>query len=134
MIYLYHTKKLKGGLYVSGSVLKSEFGTPLQPFEFSRPFPDEICDDQGKLQYQIRDNSDYDPKTDHIDDRYIIEHNPIQLTVEELEAERQTAVKRQLIDELPDIILQSKDNPEALVQALCDRAKQIEVEKAKVVR
>jgi len=49
-------------------------------------------------------------------------------SAEELEAEKQSAVKRQLIAELPDIILQSKDNPEALVQALCDRAKQIEVE------
>ena len=48
--------------------------------------------------------------------------------VEELEAEKQAEVKRQLVDELPDIILQNKDNPEALVQALCDRAKQIETE------
>ena len=47
--------------------------------------------------------------------------------VEELEAEKQAVVKRQLIDELPDIILQNKDNPEALAQALCDRAKEIEV-------
>jgi len=49
-------------------------------------------------------------------------------STEELEGERQAAVKRQLIAELPDIILQSKDNPEALAQALCDRVKQIEVE------
>ena len=45
----------------------------------------------------------------------------------ELEAERQAAVKRQLVADLPDIILQNKDNPEALAQALCDRAKEIEV-------
>ena len=49
-------------------------------------------------------------------------------SVEELEIEKQAAVKRQLVAELPDIILQNKDNPEALVQALCDRAKQIDKE------
>ena len=49
-------------------------------------------------------------------------------SIEELEIERQMTVKRQLVAELPDIILQNKDNPEALVQALCDRAKQIETE------
>ena len=49
-------------------------------------------------------------------------------SAEQAEAERRVAIKRQLVDELPDIILQSKDNPEALAQALCNRAKQIEVE------
>ena len=49
-------------------------------------------------------------------------------SIEELEIERQMTVKRQLVAELPDIILQNKDNPEALVQVLCDRAKEIEVE------
>jgi len=41
---------------------------------------------------------------------------------------KQAAIKRKLAAELPDIILQNKDNPEALTQALCERAKQIEVE------
>jgi len=49
-------------------------------------------------------------------------------STEELEVERKIAVKRQLIAELPDIILQNKDDPAALAQALCDRAKQIETE------
>lgn len=48
-------------------------------------------------------------------------------STEELEAEKQADVKRQLVEELPDIILQNKDDPAALAQALCDRAKQIEV-------
>ena len=49
-------------------------------------------------------------------------------TPEVIETERQAKIKQQLRNELPDIILQNKDNPGALVQALCDWAKQIEVE------
>lgn len=49
-------------------------------------------------------------------------------STEVLEAERAAKIKQQLKDELPDLILQNKDSPEQLVAALCDRAKQIEVE------
>lgn len=49
-------------------------------------------------------------------------------SAEQLEAERKMAIRMQLIDELPDIILQNKDDPEILIQALCARAKQIETE------
>ena len=71
---------------------------------------------------EVGEYLEYDPENDCI----IIKKR--EKSTEELEAERKAAVKRQLITELPDIILQNKDNPEALVQALCSRAKQIEVE------
>jgi len=63
-----------------------------------------------------------DPKTN----QYLIEE--LEITPEKREAKRKIAIKRQLIAELPDIILQNKDNPEVLAQKLCSRAKQIEVE------
>lgn len=49
-------------------------------------------------------------------------------SAEELESEKQSAIKSQLVAELPDIILQNKDTPGMLAQALCDRAKKIEAE------
>ena len=49
-------------------------------------------------------------------------------TAEQLEAEKQAAIRQKLTTELSDIILQNKDNPEILAQALCNRAKEIEVE------
>jgi len=43
-------------------------------------------------------------------------------------AGRSEKIRLQLRDELPDLILQNKDNPETLTQTLCSRAKQIEAE------
>ena len=65
------------------------------------------------------------PEYDEQNDWIVIKKR--EKSAEELEAERQAAVKRQLVADLPDIILQNKDNPEALAQALCDRVKGIEV-------
>ena len=59
----------------------------------------------------------YDSKTDSA---IIVPHGK---TPEE---QRRIMLRRQIMADLPDIILQNKDNPDALVQALCDRAKQIE--------
>jgi len=64
---------------------------------------------------------EYDEKTDSL----LIKKR--EKSVEEIEMEKQLEIKRQLVAELPDIILQNKDNPEVLAQALCDRAKEIEV-------
>lgn len=128
MIFQYSTRKLNGLDYICGSRLISENGLPIGPLEFTKALSGGLFDSKGKLQWTIRENSDYDPKTDHIDNRYIIECDPIQPTVEELKAKKQAAVRNQLVTDLPDILLQNKDNPEALVQALCDRVKEIEVE------
>ena len=128
MIFQYLTRKINGLDYIRGSRLISEKGTPSNLLEFSKAFSGELCDANNKLQWTIRENPKYDPEVDHIDDRYIIEHDPIQPTVEELEADKQAVIKRQLVTELPDIILQNKNTPGLLIQALCDRAKQIEVE------
>jgi len=128
MIFQYETKEINGNIYITGSRLLAERGQPGKSYEFGSAFNRKITDQNGQFQWTIRENPDYDPKTDHIDDRYIIEHNPILPTPEELEAERQAAIKRLLVAELPDIIFQNKDNPAVLAQALCDRAKQIEVE------
>ena len=62
---------------------------------------------------------------DEQNDRVVIKKR--EKSIEQLEAERQAAIKQQLVADLPDIILQNKDNPEALAQALCVRAKEIEV-------
>jgi len=128
MIFQYLTREINGLDYICGSRLISEKGIPSNPLEFSKAFSKELCDPDNKLQWTIRENPKYDSETDHIDDRYIIENIPLLPTSEELEAEKQAAIKRQLVAELPDIILQNKDNPEALAQKLCNRAKQIEVE------
>ena len=125
MIFQYQVNK-QG--YILGYYLVSEKGFPAQKYEVTRPKRLELRDENGKPQWTIRDNPEYDSKTDHIDDRYIIEHDPIQPTIEELEAKKQVAIKARLRIDLPDIILQNKDNPEVLAQALCDRAKEIEVE------
>jgi len=51
------------------------------------------------------------------------DHEPLS----ELELLR-NKIKQQLRNELVDIILQNKDNPAALAEALCARAKEIETE------
>ena len=124
----YDIKTINGKNYIVQSQLISTKEGPKEFYEFTKPFAKNLVNEYGKLQWTIRENPDYDSETDHMDDRYIIEQKPIQPTTEELEKERKAAVKRQLVAELPDIILQNKDNPEALVQELCDRAKQIDVE------
>ena len=75
---------------------------------------------------------DHEPS---IDEHLIYDAEQDQIKIEALVlspeaaiAEQQRLIKKQLVDELPEIILQNKDNPEALVQTLCDRAKQIETE------
>jgi len=127
MIYQYKIKTIDGIRYICGSSLIAEKEGPTEPYQFSKPFNRRLHQ-EGRLLWAIRENPDYDPEIDHIDDRYIIEYDPVQPTAEELEAEKQAVTKQKLIAELPDIILQNKDNPEALAQALCERAKQIEVE------
>jgi len=127
MIFKYDVCKIGEKTYISGSRLISERGSPEGEYEFSKPIRDLLSDTDKALQWTIRDNSDYDPEVDRIEDRYIIERDPIQPTTEELEAKKQAAIKQQLTAELPDIILQNKDKPGVLAQALCDRAKEIEV-------
>jgi len=128
MIYQYDVQPIGGKQYISAVRLISEKGEIYTENQLTKAPRGDLRGPTGKLQWTIRENPDYDPKTDHIDDRYIIERDPILPTNEELEVEKQAVIKRQLVAELPDLILQNKDTPEALAQALCERAKQIEVE------
>ena len=61
---------------------------------------------------------------DEVEDQIIIKKR--EKTAEQIKAEQQQEVKKRLKEELPDLILQNKDNPAGLAKALCDRAKQIE--------
>jgi len=128
MIFRYNVQLIYTKYYITGSQLVSEKGTPSAAYEFTKAFDQPLLSKNERLQWTVRENPDYDPKTDHIDNRYIIERDPILPTNEELEVEKQAVIKQKFIAELPDLILQNKDTPEALAQALCERAKQIEVE------
>lgn len=128
MRFRYITKSIQGKTYISGVILIAEYGMPREPYEMSQSFIEDLLSKDGKLQWTIRENPDYDPVADHIDSRYIIEHQPLALTSEEKETKRWAAVRRQFAAELPNIILQNKDNPAELAEALCARAKQIERE------
>lgn len=128
MIFKYDTKLIGGKVYITGSRLLSEQGRPQEEFEFSKPFSMPLRDRNGKCQWTIHENLGFNPQTDHIDTRYIIKHNPIQSTTEESKTARQRKIKAQLQKEFSDLILQNKDNPENLLKALCDRAKQLEKE------
>ena len=133
MIFKYIITTINSLNYISGSRLISEKGTPSGNYEFTKPFGSmgdlrvrNLTDENGKLQWTIRDNPDYDPETDHIDDRYLIEHKPILLTADEKETKRAAEAKAKLAAELVDLIYANKDNPDALAQALCERAKEID--------
>jgi len=77
--------------------------------------------------YEIEREPGEDERLEYDEQNACIVIKKREKSAEQAEAERRVAIKRQLVDELPDIILQNKDNPEALVQALCNRAKEIEV-------
>lgn len=128
MIYMYETIMINNKHYINGSRLLREIGVPSQPYEFSKVFKRNLVDKNGKLQWTIRENPNYNSQTDNINDRYLIENDPIPLTSKETETQRIAAIRSKIVNELPDIILQNKDNPTTLVQVLCNRAKQIEVE------
>jgi len=59
-------------------------------------------------------------------DRIVVKK--IEKTAAQLEEGRLAMIRQKLAFELPYIILQNKDDPAALTQALCDRAKKIEME------
>ena len=126
MRYKYEIQVIGQKKYIKAVHLISEKEEPTGEYEFSRALKNNLLDENGKFQWIIRENPDYKPETSHIDDRYLIEHDPILPTAEEIEAERRAKIKRQLQTELPELILQNKDNPENLAKVLCDRAKQIE--------
>jgi len=126
MIFKYNTQSIDKKVYIVGSVLKDVEGSPSGEYEFSKGFTETLTNENGKLQWVIRENPNYSPETDHIDNRYLIEYDPISPTAEEIEAEHQRKIERQLQTELPELILQNKDSPENLAKVLCDRAKQIE--------
>ncbi len=55
-----------------------------------------------------------------------IRDEPLPMTAAEEQHEHERGVKAQLAIELPDLIYANKDDPAALSQALCDRAKEID--------
>jgi len=126
MRYKYEIQVIGQKKYIKAVHLISEKEEPTGEYEFSRALKDNLLDENGKLQWVIRENPNYSPETDHIDNRYLIEYDPISPTAEEIEAEHQRKIERQLQAELPKLILANKNNPAALAQVLCDRAKQIE--------
>ncbi len=128
MIFQYDVQEIDEKLYIVGSRLTSENGNPTEEHEFSQPFTEDFADENGKLQWTIRDNPDYNPETDHIDDRYLIENKSIPLTAEEIETKRLMEVKAKISAELPDLIYANKDTPAALAAAMCDRVKEIDAE------
>ena len=130
MIFRYDIQNLDGKDYIVGTRLISEKDTPSELYEFSKPFTGDWFDANGKLQWTIRDNPDYNPEIDPIDDRYLIENKSIPLTPEEIETKRLMEVKAKISAELPDLIYANKDDPAALSKALTDRVKEIDAETA----
>ena len=128
MIFKYYIQLVNTEYYIVGSRLISEDGFPSGEYEFTKTLNQSLLDENDRLQWTIKDNPDYDPKTDHIDDRYLIENKPIPLTAEEIETKRLMEVKAKISAELPDLIYANKDNPAALSKALTDRVKEIDAE------
>jgi len=104
MIFKYETRLVQEKNYITGSQLVSEKGVPSGKYEFAKPFMRSLLDKNDRLQWTIRDNPDYDPKIDHIDNRYIIEKDPIPFTPEELQAEREAEEKADYIKAMPDLV------------------------------
>lgn len=77
---------------------------------------------QVEREPQLDEYPEYDEKTGCI----VIKKR--KKSVEVLEAERLARIKQRLKNELSDIVFQNRDNPTALAQAFCDRAKQIDAE------
>ena len=116
MIFKYDVKKINGLNYIIGSRLIEEFGNPSEEHEFKKPLGKSLLDENDKLQWTIRDNPDYNPETDRIDDRYLIEHNPIPKTPGEIAQEEKQAKKDRLDAGYPqDKILELQDQA---IQAL----------------
>lgn len=116
MIYKYDIKEINGLQYITGSRLIEEFGYPSEEYEFAMPFGQEQIDENGKYQWTIRDNPDYNSETDHIDDRYLIEHNPELFTLNEIAQKEEKEKKDQLDAEYSqDRILELQDQA---IQAL----------------
>ncbi len=130
MIFKYSIQLVDTEAYIVGSRLISEDGFPSGEYEFTKTLNQSLLDENDRLQWTIKDNPDYDPKTDHIDDRYLIENKPIPLTAEEIETKRVMEVKAKISAELPNLIYDNKDDPAKLAKALTDRAKEIDAETA----
>ncbi len=128
MIFKYGVKEIDEKFYVTKTALLSESGTPKEEYELTEPLTEPLLDENHQLQWTIRDNPDYDPEVDHINERYLIENKPIPLTSQEIETKRMVEVKAKLAAELPDLIYANKDDPAALAAAMCGRAKEIDAE------
>lgn len=129
MIYECTIRKINGLDYISGCKLVSEKGTPSEPLQFSRkPYHGGLSDKNRKPQWTIRENPDYDPKVHHVDQRYIIEKVIIPLSDVEKQKYRKQKVVQNLMGEIAELIYDFRKTPEIVIEALCNRAKEIEQE------
>ena len=90
--------------YITGWRLISENGVPSEEYEFTKPLSELLRDENDRFQWTIQDNPKYDPETDAIDDRYLIEHKPISLTSEELQVKQEAQDKANYIAAMPDLV------------------------------
>ncbi len=104
MIYKYDVQEINEEFYITGSRLLVEKGAPKDKHEFTTSFTESLLDDNCKFQWTIKDNPKYDPETDAIDDRYLIEHKPISLTSEELQVKQEAQDKANYIAAMPDLV------------------------------
>ncbi len=104
MIFEYSTQLINGLVYITGSHLSSESGVPSEDYEFSKPFNQLLFDENDRLQWTIEVNSKYDPETDAVDDRYLIERKSLPLTAGELQVKQEAQDKANYIAAMPDLV------------------------------
>lgn len=122
MIFKYDVEEINILMYIVGSQLVSERGAPSKDYEFSEAFGKELAGENGRPQWTIRDNPDYDLETDPIDSRYLIENNPIPLKPEEIEAEKQQKIEAEIRARLPGILLNltGQEGFETVIQKIAE--------------
>ncbi len=69
---------------------------------------EDFTNENGKLQWTIQSNPDYNPEIDHIDDRYLIENNPIP-TPEPTPQEVENQIQEQLASEGKQLIIKDEN-------------------------
>ena len=107
MIFRYQTREVNKKRYIAGSAFVAEKGDPAGEYEFPRAFTKDLVDEDGKLQWTIRENPDYGkpvPEGESPPERYLIEYDPEPLTPEEQAAKE----KRAKLAELRAVYAQEK--------------------------
>jgi len=114
MIFKYDIQRIGKKDYIIASRLLNERGNPSGNYEFPRAFIESLIDEDGKLQWTIRENPEY-RKTEQAE-RYLIEHDPVSLTPEEANAKQEREKQKQIQAQYPlTKIIELQD---AAIQAL----------------